>query len=107
MFIPILLSVICIASLIVDLVLIGRVLQAITQKNSKKIKSLCNKLLLALVIGAGTLSVNTLLDVFEKPYQVTFGLIVLKLIGCIGPFLFGGGLAIYMFRKVAANIDKQ
>lgn len=100
-------SIILFISLIIDFILIRKILQAITMKNSQKIRSLCNNFLLTLIIGAGSLSINTLLDILQKTHDLSLGLIILKLFGCIGPFVFGGGLAIYMFRKVAANIDKQ
>lgn len=94
-----------IVSTIVCLAIISRILQAIAKKESNTVKRLCNHLLVVLVCGAGTLSAYTLLDVFEKTPHVSIGLIALKLLGCVGPFLIGGGVAIYMFRKAAKNMN--
>jgi len=103
--IPIVLLIICILSIIIDLILISCIVQAITKKDSVTVKKSCNKLLLAIICGAVTLSIYTVLDVLKTGPSVSLWLITLKLLNCIGPFIIGEGAALYMFRKAAKKIE--
>lgn len=92
---------VCAVSLVACLVLINHILQALAKYEVSKTEHLCNKLFVSIICGALSLSACVVLDAFEKYPHLTVGVILLKILGTIGPFAIGGGLAIYMFRKAA------
>jgi len=101
---PFILLGICAVSLLADLVLLNRMLRALTKREASKVEKLCNKSLVSIICGALSLSAYVVLDELEKYPYLTIGLIFLKIFGTIAPFAIGGGFEIYMFRKAAKNI---
>lgn len=92
---------ICAVSLIACFVLVNHILQALSKKETRKVERMCGRLTLSLVCGGLSLSSYVALDTLKKVPHLTIGLILLKIVGAIGPFAIGGGYAVYMFYKAA------
>ena len=66
---PFILLSICAVSLLADLVLLNRMLRALTKREASKVEKLCNKSLVSIICGALSLSAYVVLDELEKyPY---------------------------------------
>lgn len=97
----------CIISVIVGFILISRILHAITRKDAPAVRQLCNKFTLVIIWGGGTLSIYTVLDAIKEIPHISLLLIALKILGSMGPFFIGGGVAVHMFRKAAKNLEEN
>ena len=71
---PFILLGICAVSLLADLVLLNRMLRALTKREASKVEKLCNKSLVRIICGALSLSAYVVLD--ELKARVGF---------CLGP----------------------
>ena len=96
---------VCIIAVIIGFILVSRILHAITRKDAKAVRQLCNKFKWTIICGGGALSIYTIMDVIGEMPHIYILLIALKLLGSMGPFLIGGGVAVHMFRKAADNME--
>lgn len=92
---------ICASSLIACFLLISHILQALSKKEMNQAEKACGRLALSLICCALSLSCYVILDSLEKDPHLTFGLILLKILGTIGPLAIGGGYAVYVFHKAS------
>ena len=97
----IVLLIICMISLVLDLIMVSRILQEIQQKQVEKIKKDCVKFGGTIALGGITLGFHTLIDAIINTPAVSLSLITLKIFGSIGPFIIGGGIAICFFLRAA------
>lgn len=90
---------VCMVSLVICFVAMNRILLALSIKEKGKGEKWYGKFFWSLICVALSMSICVALDALEKDPYLTIGLLALKILGTIGPFVIGGGYALYTFHK--------